>query len=137
MNDLDIAIETAWAYLGRPYHWGGDDPMEGFDCSGFVIELLKSAGLLPEDGDWTAEGLYQYFKDREVTKPEEGCLVFFCGLNTKAFHIEFCLNGEFSIGASAGGSDTQTPEDAIKQNAYIKVRPIHRGNALLKFVNPF
>ena len=38
-------LQTALAYLGTPYVWGGDDP-SGFDCSGFVIECLKSAGLL-------------------------------------------------------------------------------------------
>jgi len=30
------------------YLWGGDDPLAGFDCSGFVIEILKSVGILEE-----------------------------------------------------------------------------------------
>jgi hypothetical protein len=137
MNPLEVAKTTALAYLGTPYKWGGNDPMAGFDCSGFVIELLQSAGELPLKGDWTAEDLYEHFKDKEVSAPIEGCLVFFAGINTNIYHIEFCLDNCFSIGASAGDSSTVTVQDAIDQNAHVKIRPIRRGNALLKFVNPF
>lgn len=113
--------------------------MRGFDCSGFVIELLRSAGRLPQSGDWTAASLLEYFKDKRVPGPEEGHLVFFCGVNTIPYHVEFCLSETFSIGASGGTSATTSEDAAIKQNAYIKIRPI-RGridNSLLKFVNPF
>ena len=40
------AYKLAWKYIGKFYKWGGDDP-SGFDCSGFVIEILKSVGILP------------------------------------------------------------------------------------------
>lgn len=53
-------VTTALSYLGTPYIWGGDDP-SGFDCSGFVIECLKSVGLLSEKEDYTADGLYHLF----------------------------------------------------------------------------
>ena len=69
-------LQTALAYLGTPYVWGGDDP-SGFDCSGFVIECLKSAGLLNESDDFTADGLLKRFKDRVVDKPCEGALLFY------------------------------------------------------------
>jgi len=49
-------LQSALSYLGTPYVWGGDDP-SGFDCSGFVIECLKSAGILNEREDYTAESL--------------------------------------------------------------------------------
>jgi len=137
MKPIEVAKETAFSYIGVPYKWGGDDPMAGFDCSGFCIEILQSAGELPIKGDWTAAGLYEYFKDKEVATPSEGCLVLFCGINTIPYHVEFCLDDCFSIGASAGDHTTVTVQDAITQNAYVKIRPIRRGNAILKFVNPF
>jgi cell wall-associated NlpC family hydrolase len=122
---LKLAVKTAWAYIGKPYIWGGDDPINGFDCSGFVIELLKTVGALPRDGDWTADGLYNKFKaykvgNKSITK---GCLVFW-GTSYKMTHVEFAITAEHSIGASGGGSKTTDDETAAKQNAYIKVRPI-------------
>ena len=140
MNDTErkeIMITTAWAYLGRPYRWGGDDPMAGFDCSGFVIECLKSAGLLPRRGDWTAQGLWERFIDRTVGMPSPGCLVFWDNRAGRIVHVEICLNGELAIGASGGGSETLTNEDAIKQNAYIKVRPIATRSHVKGFLDPF
>lgn len=63
-------VTTALSYLGTPYIWGGDDP-SGFDCSGFVIECLKSVGLLSENEDFTADGLYRKFSDL-VPRPTGG-----------------------------------------------------------------
>ena len=42
----NMAFEIAWHLLGTPYRWGGDDPILGFDCSGFIVEILKSVGVL-------------------------------------------------------------------------------------------
>jgi len=111
--------------------------MNGFDCSGFVIEVMKSVGKLPREGDWTANGILDYFSHRKVKSPEEGCLVFWVNDAEIAHHVEYCLNDELSIGASGGGSKTKTHQDAIDQNAYIKIRPIYgrRGNKV--YVDPF
>ncbi len=38
----DIALR-ALSMIGRPYVWGGDDPSEGFDCSGLVHYVYKDA----------------------------------------------------------------------------------------------
>ena len=48
--------------------------LRGFDCSGYCIEILKSVGLLPRKGDWTAAGLFEKFG--KVVEPSTGCLVF-------------------------------------------------------------
>lgn len=137
MDAMAVARLTALSYIGTPYLWGGDDPMAGFDCSGFIIEILRSAGRLPLEGDWTAAGLFDKFRKQEVLEPFSGCLVFYAGLNARIYHVEFCLSDRFSVGASGGDSTTDDIADAIKQNAYIKIRPIKRGNALMKFVDPF
>jgi len=129
-----IASSLAFKFIGKPYIWGGDDAIAGFDCSGFVIEILKSVGLLPRSGDWTAEDLYLLFEDKKVLVAKEGCLVFFAKKN-KINHVEYVWKYGLTIGASGGGSRTLTREDAIKQNAYIKMRPIRTD--VFAIVNPF
>jgi cell wall-associated NlpC family hydrolase len=132
-----IAREVAMKFLGKPYLWAGDDPMNGFDCSGFCIEILKSVGLLPREGDWTAQMLWDKFKYREVEKPHDGCLVFWKNNSGKIIHIEYAINETLCIGASGGGSKTQTGEDAVDQNAYIKIRPWASRKNVKGFIDPF
>jgi len=132
-----IASIIALHFVGMPYIWGGDDAVAGFDCSGFVIEILKSVGILPRSGDWTAEGLYELFQDREISNHhaiKEGCLVFFAKGN-KINHVEYVWKKGLTIGASGGGSRTLTRIDAIKQNAYVKIRPLRKD--IYAIVNPF
>ena len=132
MTPKEIALKVAWSKLGLPYIWGGDDPVAGFDCSGFVIECLKSAGKLPRQGDWTAAGLAKMFPI--VGDPYEGCLVFW---GVPINHVELCFDDTYSIGASGGGSGTLTKTDAIRQNAYVKIRPFRTRSGIYGFVDPF
>ena len=39
------AVDYIKRFIGRPYSWGGDDPMSGFDCSGLIHETLQAVGL--------------------------------------------------------------------------------------------
>ena len=135
---VDLATEIAWSFHGLPYKWGGDDPMAGFDCSGFVIEILKSVGLLPREGDWRARDLFPKFTE-VFTPVSEGVLVFWHSSSDpkKIIHVEYCLDNTFSIGASGGGGSTMTEQDAIEQNAYIKVRPFRSRKYLFGFCDPF
>lgn len=138
-----IASKVAWGFLGLPYVWGGDDAVAGFDCSGFCIEVLKSVGILPRRGDWTASGLLGHFKDEdyhvELGDVREGCLVFWSSRHdrTRIIHVELALNGILCIGASGGGSRTDDRQAAVIGNAYVKVRPwATRGN-VYGAVDPF
>lgn len=131
-----LATRVAWANYGRPYIWGGDDTMAGFDCSGLIVEVLKSVGELPHSGDWTASLLWQRYRMQRVHRPRAGCLVFY-GTASKIVHVEFCLNERHCIGASGGGSSTTTLAKAIQQNAFVKVRPIRRRSDIVGYVDPF
>lgn len=92
-----------------------------------MVEILKSVGKLPRDGDWTAEGLAAHFPVTTVLKP--GVLVFW-NRGGKIGHVEmvWAVHEEEgliqTIGASGGGSSTTTEEAAIRENAFVKVRPI-------------
>lgn len=131
----EIFVWTALQYHGHFYSWGGDDP-SAFDCSGLAVECGKSSGALPRKRDFTANDLWHRWP--RVPVPAFGRLVFYGGSGTGiATHVEICLSPEFSIGASGGGSKTKTREDAIRDNAFIKIRPIERGRLILGFCDPF
>ncbi len=132
-----MALQIAWAYLGRPYVWGGDDPVAGFDCSGFIIEILKSVGVLPRSGDWTAQSLATKLSNHKVSSPSLGTLVFWENSSGRIIHVEICMDAHLAIGASGGGSRTLTTQDAINQNAYIKIRPWATRSGAKLFIDPF
>jgi cell wall-associated NlpC family hydrolase len=137
IHKLRIAEKVAWSFHGLPYIWGGDDPIHGFDCSGFIIEILKSVGILPRNGDWTAQDLWDIFKDRPRNEAHAGCLAFWWNqTRTRIIHVEYCLDNERTIGASGGGSRTKNKEDASRQNAYIKIRPVRIKN-IAGYLDPF
>lgn len=137
-NRREIAFEVWLKELGKPYKWGGDNPLTGFDCSGLVLEGLKAAGVFPRVGDMTAEGLAQKYK--RIANPDlrPGCLLFWIR-GAKIGHVEIVytiLEGEvFTIGASGGGSTTVSPEAAVLADAYVKVRPAIKP--WVAAVNPF
>jgi len=129
-----LVQRIAMSYLGTFYIWGGDDP-SGFDCSGLAIECLKSVGILPRSGDWTAHILAKRFVTTEGPRP--GDLVFWANENAHVVHVEIYIGNGLSVGASGGGSKTKTVKDAIKHNAFIKVRPVASRGGEVFYCNPY
>ena len=136
MNRRETALKIAWSYCGKWYKWGGDDP-SGFDCSGFIVEILKSVGMIGRKRDYTASGMWHEFQHLKMGKPKAGALVFWTGGHGGIVHVEICIDEELAIGASGGGSKTLTEADAIKHNAFIKVRPIKSRPRIAGFVDVF
>jgi hypothetical protein len=68
------AVAIAERYLGIPYLWGGDDPVTGFDCSGFAMYVYAQLGihLTHYTGAQWHEGVYV-----PPSMLEPGDLVFF------------------------------------------------------------
>jgi hypothetical protein len=134
----EIALEIAWKYHGTWYTWGGDDP-SGFDCSGLVIECLKSVGILPRGRqyDWTANGLWHLLSNKRVAYPAAGRLVFWQNDQGHCIHVELCINETLAIGASGGGPFVRCLDDAIKYNAFIKIRPIESRKGIKGYIDPF
>ena len=42
----DIAARTAERFIGIPYQWGGNNVVEGMDCSGFVRAVYNLCGVI-------------------------------------------------------------------------------------------
>lgn len=133
---MDALLNYAYSLLGRPYIWGGDDPMRGFDCSGLVQEILASAGMDPP-GDQTAQDLFNYFeKTAAWNRYGAGAIAFYGKSVTQITHVAFMLNGYQIIEAGGGGSRTVDESAAIEQNAFIRVRLLKHRPDLVAVLKP-
>jgi cell wall-associated NlpC family hydrolase len=135
-----VLFHYALSFCGKPYIWGGDDPIIGYDCSGYVLELMYSAGQVPRDVDMTAQQLFNYFeKGRAVysTAPKFGSLVFYGKSVTRIKHVAFALDGYRVIEAGGGDRNVKTAEDAAVRNACVRVRPVDHRNDRVAVLKPF
>lgn len=85
VNDMGaIAARTAERFVGIPYRWGGDNVVEGMDCSGFVRAVYNLCGVnIPRT---SAE---QFRTGEKVAKEDlvDGDLVFFGASADKINHV--------------------------------------------------
>jgi cell wall-associated NlpC family hydrolase len=141
MTQREAFIWYAERFIGRPYIWGGDDPMAGFDCSGLIVEAGMAVGLYTADD--TARGLYA--RGKIVAAPASpGDLVFWgtrVGDSQSIEHVEILWDKAggmwLSLGAGGGGSKILTLADAIAANAFVRIRPVRPGSRHLFFSDPF
>ena len=129
------AVVYLQKWIGHFYLWGGDDP-SGFDCSGLILEVLKSVGLTRPNLDMTASNLYWLFNKPQKSKPGSGKLVFWFR-EAKVIHVEMMIDNSHVVGASGGGSATKTIADAVKHNAFVKMRPLNYRGTNFKICDPF
>lgn len=135
MNDKTL-YDYAMSFIGRPYYWGGCTPMTGFDCSGFVLELLKACGLIEPKKDLTAQNIWSSFMDKN--QPSFGALAFYGRDASNITHVGFCLDDSTIIEAGGGGVDTTTLQRAVERQAFIRLRPIYyRKDFLLTTTPPY
>jgi cell wall-associated NlpC family hydrolase len=97
-----IAARTAERFVGIPYRWGGENVVDGMDCSGFVRAVYNLCGLsIPRtSGD-------QYKAGGPVTKGnlQDGDLVFFGSSEANINHVGIYVgNGRF-VHAPKRGED--------------------------------
>lgn len=134
---MNLTKAYALSLLGLPYRWGGDDPIGGFDCSGLVIEILQSCGVLPRGYDNTAQGLFKKFWEYgEPGVVEFGSLAFFGRSVEKIIHITYLLDDYRMIEAGGGGSRTTSNDAAERDNAFVRIRPIKWRSDLVAIVKP-
>jgi|WetSurSiteA1Bulk_404760.scaffolds.fasta_scaffold00047_17 cell wall-associated NlpC family hydrolase len=130
-----LSISYLKRFIGIAYRWGGDDPLAGFDCSGLIVEILQSVGIIPHGSDYSAQGLRERFAGTPC-EPKAGALIFWLR-NDRAYHIEMLISAGYCIGASGGNENTDSEEDASAMNAFVKMRPIgYRGKNFI-MLDPF
>lgn len=114
-------------FIGLPYRWGGDDPMEGFDCSGLVMEGLKRLGVAGSKDDLTADGLYKKFSNTKRPSgeaPALGSLLFWFDAQGRAYHVAVAVGDGSYLAAEAGTSQTTSADIAARQNAFVCERAL-------------
>jgi cell wall-associated NlpC family hydrolase len=138
MNKREIINAVINRLLLIPYKWAGDDPIEGFDCSGGIQEILASVGIDPA-GDQTADALMKYFSKPDfgevVSVAKFGDLLFF-GASGIATHVAVAVNETILFEFGGGGSKTQSLQDASTQNAFGRFRRINGRKDFLKALRP-
>jgi cell wall-associated NlpC family hydrolase len=134
-----IAEPLALSFLGIPYVWGGNNPNEGLDCSGLVIEILQSLDVLPHGYDSTAQGLYRRFGvDRAIVPTEVGFgdLVFYGATESTITHMGFCLSNTIMLEAGGGTRSMSSRDAGVKGNGRVRIRPIDNRRDLVGFRRP-
>lgn len=123
--DEEILLSYALSFTGLPYRWGGSNPLTGFDCSGLVVELLKSIGVIGPHSDYSAHSLCELYKNRVVNSISFGCLSFYKGHSSNTIsHVGFCLNEYLMIEAGGGDSSVINSSEAQAKDAFVRIRPI-------------
>ena len=123
-----ILFQVAYSCLNVPYKWGGNNPIDGLDCSGFVQHVLKSAGIAPPK-DCNAQCLYDYYElesAHNTYKP--GALVFYGKSILEITHVALMLDPYRIIEAAGGDHLTLTRADAAAKGAMVRIRKVDYRN---------
>ena len=103
MATVNEIIEAAKKYLGKPYVWGGESDAEGgYDCSGYVSNVLYDAGVVKTFKRYTAQSLYNAIVGSKVTTKKEGDIIFFGSSTDDVTHVAIYA-GNNKIYESKGG----------------------------------
>ena len=82
---------TAMSLRGAPYRNGGVDPVNGFDCSGFVKYVYEQHGVnMPRE----VREQFRVGKNVDKDQLEPGDLVFFSTVSPGASHVGIMIGGD-------------------------------------------
>lgn len=141
-NAEDILRLTMFKMQGLPYIWGGASFSVGFDCSGSILELLKSIGWWPSKEDTTAQGIYNHFTKGgapadlvTLAQSDFGTLLFFGGSRSAITHVTMLFDEDVMFEFGGGGETTKTAADAIKAGACGRFRRVDSRKDLVACVS--
>ncbi len=137
---LNFAIVYAWKFVLLPYRFGGDDPLGGYDCSGFVCEILSAVGLLPHKYDGRAQDIYYKLKEKyplvTLERAMQGDIAFYGKNMFEITHTAFLTTTNLVLEAGGGDSATKDKADAEAQNAFVRMRPVTYRKDLVAILRP-
>ncbi|MEI6214713.1 MAG: NlpC/P60 family protein [Desulfuromonadales bacterium] len=97
-----IAARTAERFVGIPYRWGGDNVVEGMDCSGFVRAVYNLCGLsIPR----TSRDQFKAGERVTLDNLRDGDLVFFGSSESSINHVGIFVGSGRFVHAPRRGED--------------------------------
>lgn len=139
VDRIELAVKYIWTLLGReiPYTWGGQNPFIGWDCSGFVVEVLRAVGVMAANQDWSSATMFREYP--ECHGAMAGALAFYHrgGQPGVIVHVGFCLDDTFMVEWGGGSATVSGAWESAKAGAFGRVRPIMSRNNLAGFRDPF
>lgn len=130
----DLFVDYLLNFIGIKYFYGGNNPVSGFDCSGFVCEGLKSVGEISHSSDYSAQNIYE-ITIRAKRQNAKGALCFFGKSAPQISHIAVMLNDNQILEAGGGDSTTVTTGEAAFKNAFVRIRPLSYRRDLIAVVD--
>lgn len=112
-------VTIAREQIGTRYHYGGDSPKQGFDCSGLVYYSHLQAGIqLPR----TSYGQYKATRPVNVRHLQPGDLVFFRLSRHKISHVGIYIGHHRFIHAPSSGKEVtiDTLTDPYWQRRFVR-----------------
>lgn len=105
---VQTLLQRAMTLLGTPYRWGGTSPERGFDCSGLVSYVFRSAlGIeLPRVSRDMASAGERVARDQL----DAGDLVFFSRRGSRIDHVGIYLGEGRFLHAPRSGRDVTVSE---------------------------
>ena len=102
-----IAARTAERFVGIPYRWGGNNVVDGMDCSGFVRAVYNLCGLsIPRTSRDQFKAGDSVIKDNL----KDGDLVFFGASADKINHVGIYVGGGKFVHAPRQGEEIRITE---------------------------
>lgn len=128
MSDFKEDVLTyARSFLGTPYVYGGNNPLTGWDCSGFMCFVMRKAGWVGPHEDLSCQSLYERFKKLGTSFPvaslifPRGALVFYGSNLASIGHVALLVdNGKSVIECGGGNETTDSVERAKKLGACVR-----------------